>query len=78
MRIVAMVWIRQPSFFAFGTRDGIVRMRDPYRAELEASATDLRGFLPIESVGHWPQLEASDVVDGALVGFLDALPSPTR
>ena len=51
-------------------------MRDPKRADLETIATDLRGFLPIEGVGYWPQLEATDVVNDALVGFLDATPRP--
>lgn len=44
--------IAQPSFFAFGTQDGIVKMRDVRRAELETVATDLRGFQPIEGAGH--------------------------
>ena len=66
--------IAQPSFFAFGTKDGIVKMRDVKRTDLEVVATNLRGFLPIEDVGHWPQLEATDVVNSALVDFLENLP----
>ena len=68
--------IAQPSFFAFGTKDGMVRMRDPKRAELEVVATDLRGFLPIEGVGHWPQLEATSIVNHALISFLDEVTAP--
>ena len=62
--------IGQPSFFAFGTWDGLVRMRAVQEPDVARSATDLRGFLSIEGVGHWPQLEASDVVNRALVEFL--------
>jgi len=67
--------IAQPSFFAFGKKDGIVKMRHVKRTDLEVVATNLRGFLPIEDVGHWPQLEATEVVNGALVDFLDNLSS---
>ncbi len=62
--------IRQPSFFAFGTEDGMVRMRAIREADLAQNATDLRGFLPIEGIGHWPQLEATEVVNRALTDFL--------
>ena len=65
--------IGQPSFFAFGTEDGMVRMRAVREPDVARSATNLRGFLPIQGVGHWPQLEASDVVNRALVGFLGGL-----
>jgi pimeloyl-ACP methyl ester carboxylesterase len=43
------------------------------RAEGGGSDTkvpNLKGFLHIEGVGHWPQLEASEIVNEALVGFL--------
>ena len=62
--------VRQPSFFAFGTEDGMARLRAPRREDLVRIATDLRGFLPIEGAGHWLQLEASDIVNRELVGFL--------
>lgn len=62
--------IRQPSFFAFGTEDGMVRMRETSEDVLRKTATDLRGFLRLDGVGHWPQLEATDQVNEALLGFL--------
>ena len=62
--------IRQPSFFAFGTVDGMAILRQPSEADLKKTATDLRGFLPLENIGHWPQLEATDRVNEALLGFL--------
>ncbi len=62
--------IRQPSFFAFGTEDGMVRMRDILEADVRRIATDLRGFLRLDGVGHWPQLEVTASVNEALLGFL--------
>jgi pimeloyl-ACP methyl ester carboxylesterase len=37
---------------------------------VSALAPNLKGFLPIEGIGHWPQLEASEIVSDALVDFL--------
>ncbi len=62
--------IDQPSFFAFGEEDGMVKMRRTEEADLRKLARDLRGFVPLEGVGHWPQLEATDRVSEALLGFL--------
>lgn len=62
--------VRQPSFFAFGSEDGLMKMREPDRDGLRKTATDLRGFLRLEGAGHWPQLEATDHVNAALLGFL--------
>jgi pimeloyl-ACP methyl ester carboxylesterase len=63
--------ILQPAFYAFGTADGMARMRALKAKDLASSVPNLKGFLPLEGVGHWPQLEASDAVNGALVAFLD-------
>ncbi|MFA1624831.1 alpha/beta fold hydrolase [Rhizobium mongolense] len=63
--------IHQPAFFAFGTADGMIKMRALKEGDLAQSVPNLKGFLPIEGVGHWPQLEASDVVNEALVAFLE-------
>ena len=63
--------IAQPSFFAFGAEDGMVKMRDIPEEGVRATATGLRGFLRLEDVGHWPQLEATDRVNEALLGFLN-------
>lgn len=62
--------IAQPSFFAFGADDGIIRIRAPEKAQLRQVATNLRSFLQLDGVGHWPQLEATDRVNEALLGFL--------
>lgn len=62
--------VRQPSFFAFGAEDGMIKMREPSENDLSRSATNLRGFMRLEGVGHWPQLEASGQVNEALLGFL--------
>ncbi len=65
--------IAQPSFFAFGVEDGMAKLRAPQREELEKTLTNLRGFLPMERVGHWPQLEAVEAVNDALLSFLTSL-----
>jgi pimeloyl-ACP methyl ester carboxylesterase len=64
----AKIW--QPTFFVFGTADGMIKMRALKREDLAPSVPNLKGYLPIEGVGHWPQLEASEIVNQALVGFL--------
>ena len=63
--------IGQPSFFAFGAEDGMIKMRNIPEESVRKTATDLRGFLRLDDVGHWPQLEATDRVNEALLGFLD-------
>jgi len=63
--------IEQPAFFAFGTSDGMIKMRALKKEDVTALAPNLKGFLPIEGIGHWPQLEASEIVNEALVGFLN-------
>ena len=35
--------------------------------------TDLRSFNMLEGVGHWPQLEAPDATNAALLAFLQSL-----
>lgn len=63
--------IEQPAFFVFGTADGMLKMRALKEEDLASSLSNLQGYLPIEGVGHWPQLEASEIVNAALVAFLD-------
>lgn len=66
--------IEQPAFFAFGTSDGMLKMRGGVKKEdLLARVPNLKGLLPIEGVGQWPQLEASEIVNDALVNFLRSL-----
>lgn len=62
--------IRQPSFFLMGTADGIAKTRTVTEDSLRPSLPGLRGFLALDGVGHWPQLEATSAVNAALLGFL--------
>ena len=62
--------VQPPSFFAFGAEDGMVRLREMPEEALRTMAIDLRGYLKLDGVGHWPQLEASDRVSTALLSFL--------
>jgi pimeloyl-ACP methyl ester carboxylesterase len=49
----------------------MIKMRALKKEELLPIVPNLQGYLPIEGVGHWPQLEASDVVNDTLVAFLN-------
>lgn len=62
--------IRQPSFFIIGAADGLSKVRPITEEALRPGLTDLRGFVTLSGVGHWPQLEATDAVNEALLGFL--------
>ena len=62
--------VAQPSFFAFGEEDGMVKMRRTEEVDLRKLAPGLCGFLSLNGIGHWPQLEATDRVNEALLGFL--------
>lgn len=69
--------IRQPSFYLAGVLDGLDRVRSVTEDDLRANLPGLRGFVRLEGVGHWPQLEAPAAVNDALVAFLDdAIPKP--
>ena len=70
--------VGQPSFLIIGSDDGMVRMRDVPEAELRRTATDLRGYLRLDGVGHWLQLEATERVNEALLGFLREVIGPSR
>ncbi len=63
--------IRQPSFFLMGKADGLAKVRTVTEDSLRLSLPGLRGFLALDGVGHWPQLEATSVVNAALLGFLN-------
>ncbi|GJG89363.1 epoxide hydrolase [Gemmatimonadetes bacterium T265] len=65
--------IRQPSFFTVGAVDGMQRLRAATEAGLRPTLPGLRGFVELPGVGHWPQLEATAVVNDALLGFLRSL-----
>jgi pimeloyl-ACP methyl ester carboxylesterase len=40
---------------------------------VRAVVPQLRGFVVLEGVGHWPQLEAPDEVNRSLLRFLAGL-----
>ena len=40
---------------------------------MRENLTDLRSFVMVEGVGRWPQLEAPDATNAALVAFLQSL-----
>ena len=40
---------------------------------MRENLTDLRSFVMVEGVGHWPQLEAPDATNAALVAFVQSL-----
>jgi pimeloyl-ACP methyl ester carboxylesterase len=71
MAAVAGRRIEQPALFITGEHD-------PVRGFMPADAmrdwaTDLRGELVVEGVGHWIQQEAPEQVNEALLGFLGGL-----
>lgn len=65
--------IKQPSFFLTGAADGLSAVRSPTEESLRPTLPGLRGFVALDGVGHWPQLEAPDAFDAALVSFLRSL-----
>ena len=40
---------------------------------MRSNLMDLRSFVMLEGVGHWPQLEAPDATNAALIAFLQSL-----
>ena len=62
--------IRQPSLFLAGTLDGLNLVAQPSEESMRGNLTDLRSFSMLEGVGHWPQLEAPDATNAALLAFL--------
>lgn len=71
-RAFAGLKIQQPAFFTFGTDDPMIRMRSLKEEDVTGLVPNLTGFLPLEGVGHWPQLEAAEIVNKALVEFLES------
>jgi pimeloyl-ACP methyl ester carboxylesterase len=65
--------IRQPSMFLAGTLDGLNLVAQPNAESMRSTLTDLRSFVMLEGAGHWPQLEAPDATNAALLGFLQSL-----
>jgi pimeloyl-ACP methyl ester carboxylesterase len=69
--------IAQPSFFLTGAADGLNAVRSPTENSLRETLPGLRGFVALDGVGHWPQLEAAEAFNAALVGFLEMVCSDT-
>ncbi|MDR7144741.1 alpha/beta hydrolase [Rhizobium sp. BE258] len=67
--------VQQPSFFLTGQRDGLNSVTKPTEVGLRASLPGLRGFVEMENVGHWPQLEEPVGFNAILVDFLLSLPA---
>jgi pimeloyl-ACP methyl ester carboxylesterase len=65
--------IRQPSMFLAGTLDGLNVVAQPSAESMRSNLTDLRSFIMLDGVGHWPQLEAPDATNAALLAFLRGL-----
>jgi len=65
--------IRQPSFFLVGEVDGLQLVRKATEAGLRDVLPGLRGYLEIPGVGHWPNREAPEAFNAALLRFLGAL-----
>jgi pimeloyl-ACP methyl ester carboxylesterase len=42
---------------------------------MRSNLIDLRSFIMLDGVGHWPQLEAPDATNAALLAFLRGLDS---
>ena len=62
--------IRQPSFFLAGELDGLLQVRPVTDEKLRPSLPGLRGITILPGIGHWPQLEAANAVNDAIVQFL--------
>lgn len=65
--------VRQPSFFLMGKADGLSKVRTTTEEGLRRSLPGLHGFMALDGIGHWPQLEATDAVNEAIRGFLVGL-----
>lgn len=65
--------IRQPSMFLGGTRDGSNLVKAPTEESMRKDLTDLRSFVMLNGVGHWPQFEAPEATNTALLDFLNNL-----
>jgi pimeloyl-ACP methyl ester carboxylesterase len=65
--------IHQPSMFLAGTLDGLNLVAQPNAESMRSNLTDLRSFIMLEGVGHWPQLEAPGATNAALLSFLQRL-----
>lgn len=68
--------ILQPSIYIWGERDGLCNFfhpRPPSVADLSSTHPGLTKVVMLEGVGHFPQLEAPELVNGELLEFLDRM-----
>lgn len=65
--------IQIPSFFMIGAADGLNELHPITTEILQHVLTDLREFIVLPDVGHWPQLEAPEQTNSALIGFLNTI-----
>ena len=66
--------VEQPSFFLIGEEDGLKNIGGGLTdAALRQVLPGLVGWKLLPDVGHWPQLEASEATNAALLGFLEAV-----
>ena len=56
-----------------GTLDGLNLLKAPSLESMRNDLTDLRSFVMLEGVGHWPQFEAPEATNKALLAFLKKL-----
>ena len=59
--------------FQAGTLDGLNLAAPPNPESMRENLTNLRSFVMVERVGRWPQMEAPDATNAALVAFLQSL-----
>jgi pimeloyl-ACP methyl ester carboxylesterase len=64
--------IQVPSFFLAGAADGLTELHPVTEEALRRVLANLRGFIELPGIGHWPQLEAAAKTNSALLGFLTA------
>lgn len=62
--------IKQPSFFVMGGADGLNKLLNVSEQSLREALPGLTGFLMLDGVGHWPQVEAPELLNRALLDFL--------
>jgi pimeloyl-ACP methyl ester carboxylesterase len=53
--------------------DGLNLVAPPDPKSMRSNLTDLRSFVMLEGVGHWPPLETPDATNAARVAFLQSL-----
>lgn len=62
-----------PAFFLRGKEDPTNAIRELTADTLRQGVPDLRDFVELDGVGHWPQREAPEQVNAALLSFLAEL-----